>query len=528
MAVVQISKIQIRRGQKNSSSGVPQLSSAELAWAVDTQELYIGNGSVQEGAPYVGNTKILTEHDNILELASSYRFASDDPSITTTVPRTLLGKIDETQVSVADFGAVGDGSTDNVSAFTSALNELFRNADPNYKKVLIVPNGTYSFASDLKIPSNSIIRGETNANVILNFDTNNIRFITETGSELANFTSSNRPENISISNLTIRRSSGQVVLTGVKDSFFDNVKFQGEYSLGGSVGLLVNEPAAVFWSNDNAGFKVDKVEFNNCQFYDNSLSLSCSQAISTDTQIKIINSKFFVNDTSIFVEGVSGQTLNWKILDCDFEEIATQVFKSNYGKGTRFQRCNFKNCGNGTSLASSPSSSIIFFGESRDNIVIGCTSNRQQQAGVVDSELVGSITEVYNSDHTELLDKNFSQIYLSNSFRPVAVFSAFNNYISVNYVLRLGVHVRYGRLRFTLGDNSQKLSWTDEYQYSDIAATEEGGRIMTNFEFDASIRDNDDTTGDSSASPDTIVLYYKNPLATGQIGNISFDVSYGV
>ena len=68
MAVVQISKIQIRRGKKNSDSGVPQLSSAELAWAVDTQELFIGNGSVAEGAPQVGNTKILTNNDNILEL----------------------------------------------------------------------------------------------------------------------------------------------------------------------------------------------------------------------------------------------------------------------------------------------------------------------------------------------------------------------------------------------------------------------------------------------------------------------------
>ena len=67
MAVVQISKIQIRRGKKNSDSGVPQLSSAELAWAVDTQELFIGNGSVEEGAPQVGNTKILTNNDNILE-----------------------------------------------------------------------------------------------------------------------------------------------------------------------------------------------------------------------------------------------------------------------------------------------------------------------------------------------------------------------------------------------------------------------------------------------------------------------------
>jgi len=46
---------------------------------------------------------------------------------------------------------------------------------------------------------------------------------------------------------------------------------------------------------------------------------------------------------------------------------------------------------------------------------------------------------------------------------------------------------------------------------------------MTNFEFDAELRDNDSDSG-----IDSLVIYYKNPLSTGAIGNISFDVSYGV
>ena len=54
MAVVQISRIQQRRGKKNSATGFPQLASGEIGWAIDSQELYIGNGSVSEGAPYVG------------------------------------------------------------------------------------------------------------------------------------------------------------------------------------------------------------------------------------------------------------------------------------------------------------------------------------------------------------------------------------------------------------------------------------------------------------------------------------------
>ena len=60
MAIVQISQIKNRRGL---SEDLPQLASAELGWSIDTQELYIGNGTTDEGAPEEGNTRILTEND---------------------------------------------------------------------------------------------------------------------------------------------------------------------------------------------------------------------------------------------------------------------------------------------------------------------------------------------------------------------------------------------------------------------------------------------------------------------------------
>ena len=60
MAIVQISQIKHRRG---TNENLPQLSSAELGWSVDTQQLYIGNGTLAEGAPQIGNTRILTTKD---------------------------------------------------------------------------------------------------------------------------------------------------------------------------------------------------------------------------------------------------------------------------------------------------------------------------------------------------------------------------------------------------------------------------------------------------------------------------------
>ncbi len=62
MAIVQISQIKHRRGLQEN---LPQLASAELGWSVDSRRLYIGNGSLAEGAPETGNTEVLTEYSNI-------------------------------------------------------------------------------------------------------------------------------------------------------------------------------------------------------------------------------------------------------------------------------------------------------------------------------------------------------------------------------------------------------------------------------------------------------------------------------
>jgi hypothetical protein len=543
MAVVQISKIQHRRGQKNSNSGIPQLSSAEFAWAVDTQELFIGNGSVAEGAPYVGNTKVLTEHDNILELANSYKFGGD--LLTNSVPRPLQFKLDE-YVSVADFGAVGDGVADNAAAFEAAFEALFKNVDADYRKALIVPNGIYNFSRDIAIPAgrlnindpdsairNVIIRGETQLGAVLNIGANNIRFVTVNGREFAEFESTNRPANIVLSNLTIKRTTGQLVLSGAADSVIEMVKFQGVFELGDAVPSLSTEEAAVFWLNDLDGRKVDNIKFVSCVFESNSISIKCSQTDLFATEVDFKDCEFFVGDTAIYVEGLMTQRNDWTIEDCRFEEITRHAVRITQGQGTQIHRSRFKNCGNGTNTADNPIDYIISFGEKLDNILIDCICDRQQAAGIVTSNDVAAVPEVYNADKVTFINRNHSEIFLSNSFRPLAVFSAFNRFITVNYFLQLGSYSRVGKLTITVGDDLSEVQTTDEFQYASPLAASAGGQIMTNFEFDAQLRSNDtiiraDAPDDSALTPDTVVLTYKNPVLTGALGSISFDVTYGV
>jgi hypothetical protein len=546
MAVVQISKIQVRRGQKNSNSGVPQLSSAEFAWAVDSQELFIGNGSVAEGAPYVGNTKILTEHDNILDLAASYTFSSTDTAITLSEPRSLQSKLDE-YVSILDFipknlhVTVIQGSVDCVKYFETAFSQLFQSTDSRFKKVLTIPNGEYFFASDVRIPNSTIIRGETDLGVVLNMGNNNIRFVTETGIESPNdFTSTERPENIKISNLTIRRIGSQLTLTGIANSTFENVRFMGEYALDSSPSIsLSTAPAAVYWENFIPGTKVDNILFKNCYFEGNSVCVKSRQRAIFDTTIKFDNCKFFVSHTAIYIDGVPTQGNRWEIYDCDFEEISNQAFNSTNGRGTIIQRSKFKNVGNDILAADSPTTAMVYFGEAVGNVLVDCISNRQQNTSIGLTNSNVAYSEVYNGSKVNFIDKNYMPIDRVDYFKPLAILSALNNYTVITYLLTIGEYSRYGSLTIVVGDdlsvgsNGSDVTITDSYTYSSRFVASEGGVIMTNFEFNVSKVSNsvrDDSSLDiENPTADTIVLSYKNPLQPAeQTGSISFDVTYGV
>lgn len=68
MAIVQISQITNRKGL---AVDLPQLAGAELGWSTDSRQLFIGNGTLADGAPVIGNTEILTEFSDINTLIAN-------------------------------------------------------------------------------------------------------------------------------------------------------------------------------------------------------------------------------------------------------------------------------------------------------------------------------------------------------------------------------------------------------------------------------------------------------------------------
>ena len=176
MAVVQISRIQIRRGQKNAGTGIPQLASGEMAWAIDTQELYIGNGAISEGSPAVGNTKILTDADNLLDLIGQYVYKSDSALIQTgqdpnyPITRTLQERLDE-RVTSASYGILPNAG-DQATAIQRAIDNLFITNTVNGagdRVTLEFAPGVYQFSTTIYIPSYATILGAGKQKTIFNF-----------------------------------------------------------------------------------------------------------------------------------------------------------------------------------------------------------------------------------------------------------------------------------------------------------------------------------------------------------------------
>ena len=174
MAIIQISRIQHRRGVRTD---LPQLASAELGWSTDTRQLFIGNGTIEEGAPTLGNTEILTQYSDILSVSQTYTYrgeasgyaAQTGASISTPIRRTLQAKLDD-YVNVRDFGATGDGITNDTYAINHALYELYcrEPLDPLTRRTLYFPAGNYKITGGvIKIPTYASLRGDGASKTII-------------------------------------------------------------------------------------------------------------------------------------------------------------------------------------------------------------------------------------------------------------------------------------------------------------------------------------------------------------------------
>jgi hypothetical protein len=266
MAINVISRIQVRSGL---SEDLPQLAKGELGWSVDTQQLWIGNGTYDDGAPNLGNTLILTTPGASLT-------SSEDPNDPTSVgpdpatpvsaadsfPYTFRGSeagyvavtgpsggdvilslqsiLDNNYISVKSFGAKGDGTTNDTDAINRAFNQIYCvTLNVQVRRVLYFPAGVYIVSGGmLKIPPfASMVGCGMNGSIIRQIDSTQpyVAKFTDSKQQSGSSYTSNAAipaQYISVTDIGFEHAAGKNVIyaesaTRVR---FSKTKFQGSFN----------------------------------------------------------------------------------------------------------------------------------------------------------------------------------------------------------------------------------------------------------------------------------------------------------
>lgn len=507
MAIVQISRITNRLGL---TENLPQLSGAELGWATDSRRLFIGNGTLSDGAPVVGNTEILTEFSDITVL-SDYTYADiavgyaaqTGPGVSQPVVRTLQAKLDD-MASVRDFGAVGDGQVDDTAAINRALFELYcRENNSQIRRSLFFPAGTYLTSQPIVIPTHAKLLGE-------GADSTIIRLAAATDSSLedcvARYGDSRQqtgvnignngaipPRNIEISSMTFQ--SGQLgdvfLVESAEQCWFDSVFFKGaltEVELA-DVGFnpAVVDTSAVKFLSTNSIASAD-VNFDRCRFLGTTTGVFADQALNGAT---VANSAFL---TLYYGVRLTNLPTGVRIVHNQFTDV--------YAEGVLFQNVNlnvtaynvFYNVGNSIG-AGTPTSPVISF-STDNNVSIGDVFSRSDSADNIQPRIrVTAVVGSANAGGSEFQIGRYNRssgrlaVLADNQPTPQPIFeinASDDPAFKVMYTIVRGPLLRIGTLLVVNGpttDPTTELGFSDEYNENDdvgvILTLIKSGNIIT-------------------------------------------------
>ena len=251
MAVIEIAKIQVRRGQEHVT-GVPQLDPGEFGWAQDTQNLYIGKRIV-EGANSDDNARILTDKDlvNLMHIfgvgltgsaasTSTYRYQDELEYTHFSSTTTTIGhKLDQLGVSLTDFTQLPLNGTDITSVLQRAVQDIYANpyyGTSTYRTALLLPAGNFYVSGSIDLPPYAYLKGEGPGLTTListSVGTNLFRTVDGLGNDYSAVmqTGQYKAQSVSITDMTLSYNKNNlndyalISFDNVENPFIDNVEF---------------------------------------------------------------------------------------------------------------------------------------------------------------------------------------------------------------------------------------------------------------------------------------------------------------
>ena len=538
MAVVQISRIQQRRGKKNTNTGLPQLASGELAWCVDTQELFIGNGSVAEGAPFVGNTRLLTENEDILNLVGRYQFGKNTSYIQTgatsnqPITQSLQDVLDRT-ITLNDFGATGNGQTDDTAAIQRAIDQLFLNETtqglPEVRVKLNILPGEYIITETLYIPSYANIQGAGKEKTIFRFQNSGtmVQFTDDLSTPEArsvlgeDTTELNQARYINISGITFSTTATDQKgwqMDAVRDSTFTNISIEGAWEFpedsimtpyADSKGIELNAWTELVTSKRNtftdieiSGFAyigwsdldIDSNKFINCYFHHAYKGFSLGFAADLDNPGQEYGPRnVLIQDSYFFMLYQHG--------------IIVYNGSNNVSNGNRFVNVGNGNLGN--EFATYAHIDFQTTGNLAINTISDRTSELEIDDGYPDTPYVPVVNGYARHEATFIREVSVSTqpSYLLLFRLPVPIrkqaivrgFSIIGYEIMYQYRSTTLALSRFGTIYIHADVVNDQIQISDEYEYTGDPVKD------LNLEFKAEF-----INTDGSAGIDTLGIYYRN------------------
>lgn len=483
MAIVSISRIQHRRGLQEN---IPQLASAELGWSVDSRRLYIGNGTLEEGAPQLGRTEVLTEYSDILSMFAAYTLKADaggynvqtGPTATSYVSRSLQRKLDEV-ISVKDFGAIGDGLADDTLAINRAMFQIYcRETATSVRRRLYFPAGVYKISSTIYIPSYAYIIGDGKESTIIQQTGGTVGFALadsklQTGANIGN-NAAVRPSFIDIHDISFTSTTYHSICDIAAAQFcnFVNVGFKSNRTYPVDQGLY--EMALVNISSTPV-LQTSSIVFDTCSFTNG--THVCR--LDDDMQDIVFSGCYFTELYQPFkigehTDGSAARLIGprgVKLLNNYFDEVASSALLIYTGiSGVVSSYNHYAEVGNNYAGAGHPIASVIILG-SDGNTSIGDIFDRNAADDTVFQSVEQSNHRVIAQYGSELHIGNSA--YMAGSILTLADNTSvmtstgltfdFHKFtaVTVEYSITRGSNSRYGTMRIVQTDTTVTLD--DEF-----------------------------------------------------------------
>ena len=270
-----------------------------------------------------------------------------------------------------------------------------------------------------------------------------------------------------------------------------------------------NVSPSVKWINDDYGTSTTDIQFDKCKFMNTVVGIQCFQHTAHTTSVTVQNSNFDTCYNGVYIKGVVDQENRWLIDKCAFNGIGGPAIDIVHGHGAVVRNCSFVNVGNGNNLPQYPVTPIIQFGQPKNNLVIGCTSNRMQEQVSLDSSKI-AVPDVKNASSSHLVSDVVASVQLSDSFLTLTVLPM-NKFVELDYKLVLNGSARWGTITIVTAESANSVQFSDNYNYNNA--------LITNFQFRVNAVDNN-----QDGVLDTVILQYKNPLLTGALGQFVYSV----